>query len=211
MVKVLLVDDHELITTAIKALLNAADNITVVGVAESGEQSILAVESLRPDVVLMDVEMPGIGGTEACRRILKIHPEIKIIGLSQHDNNSVPKQLLKIGAVGFISKKSSSEEMIHTIHKVMAGDIYLCADVADKFVIKTKTKDENKDDPCSILSPREFEIVRLILQGKSIKEMVEILGIKDKTVNTFRYRIYKKLQVKNDVELIRLVDKFNRT
>jgi len=209
MVKVLLVDDHELITTAIKSLLNAADNITVIGVAESGEQSILAVEALRPDVILMDVEMPGMGGAEACRRILKIHPEIKIIGLSQHDNNSVPKQLLKIGAVGFISKKSSSEEMIHTIHKVMTGDVYLCADVADKFVIKTKTKDKN--DPCSILSPRELEVVRLILQGKNIKEMVEILGIKDKTVNTFRYRIYKKLQVKNDVELIRLVDKFNRT
>jgi two-component system invasion response regulator UvrY len=209
MVKVLLVDDHELITTAIRALLNTADNITVIGVAESGEQSILAVETLRPDVILMDVEMPGMGGAEACRRILKIHPEIKIIGLSQHDNNSVPKQLLKIGAVGFISKKSSSEEMILTIHKVMAGDIYLCADVVDKFVIKTKTK--NKDDPCSILSPRELEVVRLILQGKSIKEIVEILGIKDKTVNTFRYRIYKKLQIKNDVELIRLVDKFNRT
>lgn len=209
MVKVLLVDDHELITTAIKALLNAADNITVIGVAESGEQSILAVEDLRPDVVLMDIEMPGMGGAEACRRILKIHPEIKIIGLSQHVNNSVPKQLLKIGAVGFISKKSSSEEMIHTIHKVMAGDVYLCADVADQFVIKTKTKDE--DDPCSILSPRELEVVRLILQGKNIKEMVDILGVKDKTVNTFRYRIYKKLQVKNDVELIRLVDKFNRT
>lgn len=209
MVKVLLVDDHELITTAIKALLNAADNITVIGVAESGEQSILAVEDLRPDVVLMDIEMPGMGGAEACRRILKIHPEIKIIGLSQHDNNSVPKQLLKIGAVGFISKKSSSEEMIHTIHKVMAGDVYLCTDVADQFIIKTKTKDE--DDPCSILSPRELEVVRLILQGKNIKEMVDILGVKDKTVNTFRYRIYKKLQVKNDVELIRLVDKFNRT
>jgi len=209
MIKVLLVDDHELITTAIKSLLNAADNITVVGVAESGEQSLLAVEAMHPDVVLMDVEMPGMGGAEACRRILKIHPEIKIIGLSQHDNNSVPKQLLKIGAVGFISKKSSSEEMIHTIHKVMAGDIYLCSDVANKFIIKTKTKDEN--DPCSILSPRELEVVRFILQGKSIQEMVEILGIKDKTVNTFRYRIYKKLQVKNDVELIRLVDKFNRT
>ena len=207
MVKVLLVDDHELITTAIKALLNSADNMTVVGVAESGEQGILAVEALRPDVVLMDVEMPGIGGTEACRRILKIHPKIKIIGLSQHDNNSVPKQLLKIGAVGFISKKSSSEEMIHTIHKVMAGDVYLCTDVADQFIIKTKTKDKN--DPCSILSPRELEVVRLILQGKSIKEMVEILRVKDKTINTFRYRIYKKLQVKNDVELIRLIDKFN--
>ena len=203
MVKVLLVDDHELITTAIKALLNAADNITVVGVAESGEQSILAVEAMRPDVVLMDVEMPGMGGAEACRRILKIHPEIKIIGLSQHDNNSVPKQLLKIGAVGFISKKSSSEEMIHTIHKVMAGDVYLCTDVANKF--------KTKDDPCSVLSPRELEVVRFILQGKSIREMVEILGVKDKTVNTFRYRIYKKLHVKNDVELIRLVDKFNRT
>lgn len=91
----------------------------------------------------------------------------------------------------------------------MAGDIYLCEDVFNKFVVKTKTKD--KDNPCSILSPRESEVVRLILRGKTIQEMVEILRIKDKTINTFRYRIYKKLGVKNDVELIRLVDKFNRT
>ncbi|MDQ7090132.1 MAG: response regulator transcription factor [Methylococcales bacterium] len=209
MVRVLLVDDHVLITTAIKVLLNNADNLSVIGVAESGEQAILAVEEKQPDVVLMDVEMPGMGGTEACRRILKAHPETKIIGLSQHDNNSVPKQLLKIGAVGFISKNSSSEEMIRTIHKVMSGDIYLCADVVEKFTIKTKTKDKN--NPCSILSPREFEVVRLILQGKSIQDMVKILGIKDKTINTYRYRIYKKLDVKNDVELVRLVDKFNQT
>ncbi len=208
MIKVLLVDDHELITTAIKSLLNAADNMTVIGVAESGEQSILAVEAMCPDVVLMDVEMPGMGGAEACRRILKAHPEIKIIGLSQHDNNSVPKQLLEIGAVGFISKNSSSTEMIQAIRKVMAGDIYLCEDVSAKFMEKNNTKAQ--DNLFSILSPRESEVVRLILQGKTIKEMVGILRIKDKTVNTFRYRIYKKLQVKNDVELIRLIDKFKR-
>ena len=207
MINVLLVDDHELISTGIKALLERADDIRVIGISASGEEAILAVEKERPDVILMDVNMPGIGGAEASRRILKSHPEIKIIGLSQHNNNSIPKQLLDIGAMGFVSKSSSSEEMMEAIHKVMQGKVYLCNDVAEQLVSKAK----DSVNPFSMLSARESEVVSLIFQGKSIPEMAIILGLKDKTINTFRYRMYKKLKVKNDVELIKLIDKFNTT
>jgi len=130
MISVLLVDDHELVRTGIEALLNAAEDISVAGVAKSGEEAVEAMTALSPDVVLMDVNMPGIGGIEACRRILQDNAEVKIIALSVNNDSPIPQQLFKLGVLGFIPKDSPVDEMINAIHKVMAGDRYLSADVA---------------------------------------------------------------------------------
>ena len=206
MISVLLVDDHELVRTGIEALLNAAGDIAVVGVAKSGEEAVDAMASLSPDIVLMDVNMPGIGGMEACRRILQDNPEVKIIILSVNKSDSIPPQLFKLGVLGFISKESPVDEMINAIRKVMAGDRYLSADVANN--LATQGLPGYYESPFSKLSRRESEVVNLILQGKSIKEMSEMLILSDKTVNTYRYRLYDKLNIKNDVELTRLAFKF---
>ena len=206
MISVLLVDDHELVRTGIEALLNATGDIAVVGVAKSGEEAVDAMASLSPDIVLMDVNMPGIGGMEACRRILQDNPEVKIITLSVNKDGPIPQQLFKLGVLGFISKDSPVDEMINAIRKVMAGDRYLSADVANN--LATQGLPGYYESPFSKLSRRESEIVNLILQGKSIKEMSEMLILSDKTVNTYRYRLYDKLNIKNDVELTRLAFKF---
>ncbi len=206
MISVLLVDDHELVRTGIEALLNATGDIAVVGVAKSGEEAVDAMASLSPDIVLMDVNMPGIGGMEACRRILQDNPEVKIITLSVNKDGSIPQQLFKLGVLGFISKDSPVDEMINAIRKVMAGDRYLSADVANN--LATQGLPGYYESPFSKLSRRESEVVNLILQGKSIKEMSEMLILSDKTVNTYRYRLYDKLNIKNDVELTRLAFKF---
>ena len=206
MIRVLLVDDHELVRTGIEALLNAAGDIAVVGVAKSGEEAVDAMASLSPDIVLMDVNMPGIGGIEACRRILQDNPEVKIITLSVNKDGPIPQQLFKLGVLGFISKDSPVDEMINAIRKVMAGDRYLSADVANN--LATQGLPGYYESPFSKLSRRESEIVNLILQGKSIKEMSEMLILSDKTVNTYRYRLYDKLNIKNDVQLTRLAIKF---
>ena len=206
MISVLLVDDHELVRTGIEALLNATGDIAVVGVAKSGEEAVDAMASLSPDIVLMDVNMPGIGGMEACRRILQDNPEVKIITLSVNKDGSIPQQLFKLGILGFISKDSPVDEMINAIRKVMAGDRYLSADVANN--LATQGLPGYYESPFSKLSRRESEVVNLILQGKSIKEMSEMLILSDKTVNTYRYRLYDKLNIKNDVELTRLAFKF---
>ena len=206
MISVLLVDDHELVRTGIEALLNATGDIAVVGIAKSGEEAVDAMASLSPDIVLMDVNMPGIGGMEACRRILQDNPEVKIITLSVNKDGSIPQQLFKLGVLGFISKDSPVDEMINAIRKVMAGDRYLSADVANN--LATQGLPGYYESPFSKLSRRESEIVNLILQGKSIKEMSEMLILSDKTVNTYRYRLYDKLNIKNDVELTRLAFKF---
>ncbi len=206
MISVLLVDCHELVRTGIEALLNAAEDIAVVGVAKSGEEAVDAMATLSPDVVLMDVNMPGIGGIEASRKILQDNPEAKIIILYFNNDGPITPQLFNLGVLGFISKNSPVNEMINAIRKVMAGDCHLGADVANNMA--TQGLPGYYESPFSKLSRRESEVVNLILQGKSIKEMSELLILSDKTVNTYRYRLYDKLNIKNDVELTRLAFKF---
>lgn len=206
MIRILLVDDHELVRTGIAALLNAADDMVVVGVAQSGEEAVNAVVTLSADVVMMDVNMPGIGGVEACRRILRRDPAVKIIAISVQNDGPIPQQLLKLGVMGFVSKGSSVEEMVFAIRKVMVGKRYLCTEVANNMALQGLP--DSIESPFAKLSQREAEVVTLILQGKTIPQMAEMLVISDKTVNTYRYRLYEKLQVKNDVELTRLAVKY---
>jgi two-component system, NarL family, invasion response regulator UvrY len=207
MIKILLVDDHELVRTGFESLLNAARDLTVVGVCSSGEEALEMVEEHLPDIILMDINMPGMGGEEACRRVLKKMPEAKIIALSVCNDGPVPQRLLKMGVLGFISKGSSAEEMVSAIQIVMSGKRYLCSEVANNLAFRSIADDE--PSPFTKLSQRESQVVNLILQGKSIQEMSDILVISDKTVNTYRYRLYSKLKVKNDVELTRLAVKYN--
>lgn len=206
MISVLLVDDQELVRTGIEALLNATGDIAVVGVAKSGEEAVEAMANQSPDVVLMEVNMPGIGGIEACRRILQDNRGVKIITLSVNKDGPIPPQLFKLGVLGFISKDSPVDELINAIRKVMAGERYLSADVANN--LATRGLPSYYESPFAKLSRRESEVVNLILQGKSIKEMSKMLILSDKTVNTYRYRLYDKLNIKNDVQLTRLAFKF---
>lgn len=207
MIKVLLVDDHELVRSGIEALLNAVDDITVIAVCDCGEQALKFIDTEPPDVILMDINMPGMGGFEACRRMLQTTPNIKIIGLSVHNDGPIPEQLLKLGVGGFVSKGSPVSEMVRAIRTVMSGKRYLCQDVASNLAFQALPGAERP--PFAKLSQREAEVVRLILQGRSIQEMSEALQLSDKTVNTYRYRLYNKLNIKNDVELTRLAVKFN--
>ena len=206
MINVLLVEDQELVRTGIKALLTTDENINVTGLASTGEEAIEAVEELSPDVVLMDINMPGIGGVEACRRIIQRNSEVKIIALTVHKDGPVPQQLLKLGVPGFISKSSPAEEMVNAIEQVVSGKRYFCTDVANNLAFSSVL--DGGSSPFDKLSQRETEVVSLILQGKSIKEMSDMLRISDKTINTYRYRIYDKLDIKNDVALTCMAVKF---
>jgi len=205
MIKVLLADDHELVRTGIESLLNACDDITVVAVAKSGEEAVEKVSTFLVDVVLMDINMPGMGGVEACRQILHNNAGSKIIIISTDNHSHIPPQLFKLGVSGFISKDSPVAEMIKAIRKVVAGDHYLSFDAV--YNLASRCLPEYYESPFLKLSRREAEVVTLILQGKSIKEMSNMLILSDKTVNTYRYRLYDKLKIKNDVELTRLAYK----
>lgn len=206
MINVLLVDDHELVRSGIQLLLNSVPGINVTGVCGCGESALAAAAEHAIDVILMDINMPGIGGIEASRRLLQSNPDIKIIGLSAQNSGSTPQQFMKLGVSGFISKSTSVTEMVDAIQTAMAGGRYLGQDVANNLANEA---DEPEVSPFNELSTRETEVVRMILDGKSIQEMAENLQISDKSINTYRYRLYRKLNVKNDVELTRLAIKLN--
>jgi two-component system invasion response regulator UvrY len=205
MIKVLLVDDHALVRCGIAALLNETEDMTVVAGCDCGEQALQVIDNDPPDVILMDINMPGMGGIEASRRILKSFPKIKLIGLSAQNNLSLAQQLLKLGVEGFVSKVAPVDDMITAIRNVMSGNNNLDQPLAKKNLNGSLSAENlfNK------LSQRESEVVRLILQGRSIQEMSTGLNLSDKTINTYRYRVYSKLKIKNDVELTRLAVKFN--
>ncbi|WP_332310104.1 response regulator [Methylomonas lenta] len=207
MVKVMLVDDHELVRSGIEALLNSVEGLDVVAVCDCGEKALQLIAIDLPDVVLMDVNMPGMGGFEACRRILQGFPTVKVIGLSVHNGGPIPQQLLKLGVEGFVSKASPLSEMVEAIRTVMSGTRYLCKDVASNLAFESIATDEAS--PFLNLSQRESEVAQMILKSKGIQEIAEALTISDKTVNTYRYRLYAKLKIKNDVELTRLAAKYN--
>ncbi|QWF72590.1 response regulator [Methylomonas paludis] len=207
MIKVILVDDHILVRSGIEALLNAENDIRVIAACGCGEEALEIINQQTPDVILMDINMPGMGGIEACRRLLKTLPEIKVIGLSVQTSPTLTKQLLKLGVTGFISKTCAADEMVKAIRTVMSGNFYLFPESEIEY--RDVGRAPTSITPFDALSQRESQVTNLTLQGSTIQEISQILQLNAKTVNTYRYRIYEKLQIKNDVELTRLAVKFN--
>jgi len=203
MIKVLLVDDHELIRTGLRSIIEAKDGFMVLGEAETGEAAVEFVDKQQPDVVLMDIHMPGIGGIEATRKIMAKWSEINIIALTIVDDDPFPTKLLDAGAKGYLTKGSAADEMFKAMIAVVAGKHYISSDVAQKLTL-SKFDNANDSSPLSDLSAREMQVMMMITQGKSINEVSESLFLSPKTVSTYRYRLYEKLDVSNDVELTHL-------
>jgi len=199
MIKVLIVDDHKLIRKGITSLLKTINGIEPVGEASDGEEAVSMVKELQPNVVLMDLQMPGMGGLEATRKILRLNPDVKILALTVCESDVFPTRLLEEGAAGYITKDSSTEEMIRAIRAVHSGQRYISPDVAQKLALKRYTKGE--DSPFDHLSERELQVMIMITSGKRAQDIAETLHLSPKTVNTYRYRLFEKLGVNSDVEL----------
>lgn len=201
MINVMIVDDHDLVRTGLKRILDDVHGIDVIAEAGNGEQAIEVARSKRPDIVLMDVSMPGIGGLEATRRITNSFPVIRVIAVTVHEEIPFPTCLLEAGASGYITKGSDVMEIINAITTVHRGQQYLTRDVAEK-VAFTAIKNRNRS-PLERLSDREAEIMLMIIQGIRNKDIAEKLCLSPKTTSTLRYRLHEKLGVENDVELTR--------
>ncbi len=201
MVRVLLVDDHDLVRTGIRRLLEDTEGIKVVGEARSGEEAITVAQNSCPEVVLMDVNMPGMGGLEATRKLLRQNPALKIIVVSVHVDGLVPKRLLEAGAVGYLTKGCSAEEVVLAVRTVQRGQRYISRDVAQILALGTLAGGPSAMDT---LSEREMQVLLKITQGRSIQEIADVLFLSPKTVSTYRSRILKKLGAHSDVELTHL-------
>ena len=202
MIRVLLVDDHELVRAGIKRLLDDAQGMEVIGEAASGESAIDLVRADTPDVILMDVNMPGIGGLEATRRLMQIDPELKVIVVTVHAGEPFPTRLLEAGASGYLTKDCGQHEIINAINSVFAGQRYIGSNIAQKIAL-SMMPGANKS-PFDNLSQREMQVMLMVTQGQNAQEISDKLCLSPKTVSTYRHRLFEKLGVENDVELTRL-------
>lgn len=198
-IKVLVVDDHDLVRIGISRMLADVEGIKVVGEAGSGEEAVRKVRELSPDVVLMDVQMPGIGGLEATRKIQRIDDGIQVIAVTVCDEEPFPSRLLQAGASGYLTKGADLQEMVRAIRTVHVGQKYISADIAQRMALKPFK--EEKASPFEQLSERELQIALMVVNCIRVQEISDKLCLSPKTVNSYRYRIFEKLAIDSDVEL----------
>jgi two-component system invasion response regulator UvrY len=198
-IKVLIVDDHELVRMGISRMLADVEQISVVGEAASGEEAVRLTKELAPQVVLMDVRMPGIGGLEATRKLLRIDPDIRVLVVTACDEEPFPSRLLKAGAAGYLTKGAAMDEMFQAIRTVSRGQRYISPAIAQ--VLALKNLDDEKESPFDLLSEREMQITMMIINCQKVQEISDRLFLSPKTVNSYRYRIFEKLDIESDVQL----------
>ncbi|MHC6226370.1 response regulator transcription factor GacA [Pseudomonas sp. X10] len=198
MIRVLVVDDHDLVRTGITRMLADIDGLQVVGEADSGEAALKVARELKPDVVLMDVKMPGIGGLEATRKLLRSHPDTKVVAVTVCEEDPFPTRLLQAGAAGYLTKGAGLDEMVQAIRLAFAGQRYISPQIAQQLALKSF---QPQGSPFDALSEREIQIALMIVGCQKVQIISDKLCLSPKTVNTYRYRIFEKLSVTSDVEL----------
>jgi len=206
MIKIMLVDDHRLVRAGLRRVLQEAADMAVVAEACSGEEALDLARDSNPDVVLMDINMPGIGGLECTRRLLQRAPATKVIAVSMHMEEPYPSRFLAGGAAGYLSKDSAADEVVSAIRRVHAGGHYVAADVAGNLAARMVRGANNS--PFEQLSQRETQVMLMVTKGYGTQEISDRLHLSPKTVSTYRYRLFEKLNVTNDVELTRMAMRY---
>ncbi|SDU06736.1 two component transcriptional regulator, LuxR family [Halopseudomonas salegens] len=194
-----MVDDHDLVRTGISRMLADVPDLDVVGEADNGETAITLARQLHPDVVLMDVRMPGIGGLEATRKLLQHDRNVKVIAVTVCHEEPFPTRLMQAGAAGYITKGAALEEMVTAIRQVSKGQRYISPEIAQLLALKPFGQDT--ETPFDQLSEREIQIALMIVSCEKVQSISDKLCLSPKTVNTYRYRIFEKLGITSDVEL----------
>jgi two-component system invasion response regulator UvrY len=197
-INVLLVDDHAVVRMGFKMLLESDADIKVVAEADSGENGVKMYMEHKPDVVVMDITMPGIGGLEATDRIMAKDSSARILVLSAHEDSVHPKRVLNAGAMGYLTKRSAAEELIKAIRTVAGRKMYLEASIAQQMAIQQLNGEKN---PVDVLSDREFEVFMALAKGQTTNQIAETLSLSPRTVGTHLYNIKQKLNAGNSAEI----------
>lgn len=204
-IRIMLVDDHAVVRSGIRRLLEQHHEFKVVAEAESGERAYQLFGEHLPDVSIMDLTMPGMGGMESIRRIVTRYQTARILVLSMHENAAFASQALKAGAKGYLPKSSLAEELVDSIESIVKGQTYISAEIAKKIALQSLESDQN---PIHQLSAREFEIFRLLAEGIDGEEISRALKISSKTVSNYQTTIKQKLGINSPVEIVRLAIRF---
>jgi len=203
-IKVFLTDDHEIVRSGLKLLLEEEHDIVVVGEAGSGEEMLEKLQSQDTDVVLLDMYMPGMGGLEATSRLIQLDRDLKIIVLTVQHADPYPTRFLNAGAMGYVTKCCGVSTIISAVRTVAGGRTYICEQVAQQIAISKSTSRRNLKTPFDELSARELQIALMLCQGLTLQDISDNLYLSPKTVSTYRHRVYQKLGVESDVQLIHL-------
>jgi len=204
LIRVLVVDDHELVRSGITRMLADNPDIDVIGQSPSGEDAIEFVRKERPDIVLMDIRMPGIGGLEATRRILRIDDTIRVIVVTACADDPYPARVMQSGASAYITKGADIREMVRAIRMAHSGQRYISPEIAQKMALKQLGGDKEEEGELSMfdrLSEREMQIAMMVVDCQKVQDISDKLCLSPKTVNSYRYRIFEKLEISSDVEL----------
>lgn len=200
-VRIMLVDDHAVVRSGIRRLLEQHAGFVVIAEAESGERAYQLFGEHLPDIAVMDLTMPGMGGMEAIRRIIARYPAAKLLVLSMHENAAFANQALKAGAQGYLAKNSLAEELVDALEAIVKNRTYISSGIARKIALQSL---DNKGDPMQQLSAREFEIFRMLAEGLDSDEIAAALKISSKTVANYQTTIKQKLGITSPVEMVRL-------
>jgi DNA-binding NarL/FixJ family response regulator len=198
---VLLVDDHAVVLEGYCRLLERTPDIAVVADAANGDDAYRRFVEFRPDVVVMDITLPGIGGIEVARRMLSREPEARILMFSMHEDVLFSSRALQTGARGYVTKSSAPEVLVEAVRLVAAGKLYISHDMAQELAVQMLPGNES---PLQALSPREFEVFRLLVGGHSIGEIAKMLSLSYKTVANHQWNIRQKLDVSNTAQVVRM-------
>jgi two-component system response regulator NreC len=202
-IKILMVDDHAIMRDGIRALLGLHDDIEVVGEASDGREAVEKAQELRPDVVIMDIAMPGMDGLEATRRIRKKHTGMKVLVLTQHDNKEYILSVIKAGASGYVPKRALGSELVSAIRAVQQGGSFLYPSAATAIIEDYLQQARAEGDSYDQLTAREREILKLIAEGHTSRQIADMLFLSLKTVQGHRLKIMEKLNLHNRTELIK--------
>lgn len=200
-VRVVLVDDHAVVREGYRRLLERTDDISVVADVSTGEQAYRTVCELQPDVTVMDISLPGIGGIEAVRRIVARLPDAKILMFSMHEDTVFSSRALQAGARGYVTKSAAPEVLVEAVRLVAAGKLYISHEMAQELAVQMLP---GRDNPIDALSAREFEVFRLLVAGHSLQEISKILCLSYKTVANYQSSIKHKLDVSNSAQVVRI-------
>ena len=196
----LLVDDHQIVRAGLRMLFQSQHDMQIVGEVGSGAEAVVAATNLRPDVIIMDVAMPGMNGIEATRRIKDVWPDACILALTMHEDAQYFTEILNAGAAGYIPKRAAPDDLVSAIRAVARGHVFLHSSLA-QFLVQEETKTDATID--TVLTARELEVLRLIADGKTSREIADELVISPKTVDRHRENIMSKLDIHNRTDLVK--------
>ena len=202
MVRIVIVDDHAVVREGLVGIVESASDMEVIGQGDNGEEGIRLARSLTPDVILMDVEMPGCSGLEATERILKTQPEIGIVVLTAHAEPPLPARMLEAGASAYLGKTCKGPELLEAIRTVARGGRYLSPDIAQQMALAVVSG--GTQNPFEELTSRELEVAMMMAKGMRPRDIARAINLSPKTVATHKYKVYEKTAVSSEVELLKL-------